>query len=952
MLLWPMPARPGRTQKKDRDEWREKATVARENVETLKNISKETWEKYETAQQKVIDMCHRNDQLSEQMKKVSKEAAAEAKSDALARAEILAAHTQEMKELKAKIEELEADNTTLRENGAWLKDQLNEKEKSVESSVIEKLKAERKEQEDHIEKVKKEWHMAVMAKEKTLEDLKGIEAAYQIEIADMKSNYERAINTRNVEEKKREELLELKNREVERLTADMEKLSVEATDNEKKLRRNLKQAQEKIKKLAEIGDDDDDDSRSEAVKASREAEEKAIAKADALEDENTGLKREMEKLRAKIIELEKMRQEYEEGRKTIGDMRDKLTAAEQKILELESAERIAQAKNTTEGAKAAAKAAPATSAEKASQDNKQTSSDTQDGPAAAARSGATGTADHTGARTSVECASRRDGNQENNDQETRGRTAQRGGPREDEEKTRSPPVKKATEEEISRVGAVEQYAKGKDSRPSDITVGGEPRLRTTEFQKNLEPKRVMEYMGFSGRPLEGLAASHMRPNERSNIASSEEAQQRVMDESFKFTRGSRNEIFEATPLIMVERNARIVMKQNTAGMAAANRQILLRGYTASSEDVGPGRWGDFVDFTIDNNGDKVKLERGVIKEIPPIVEATEVITRYPDLHVAFNKIISPFAEQLREAMEYDSVKTAENLVVPWTGASMRELGIDSDIKRTGVAYPNMVYEEMARLVAEIAAWGSEEYPNDLRERCQYRNKVKTQMMDAAKMHSPTLFENKTMYEEYAGSRIPWDVVRTELEARSTYPMRPNDEFRVAYLAQKYGVEVEGKVGKGSDDQLRISEVYGVRPTSEMRRPKDKEIISQLAGSPTDEKLWMKVAPGSLPETAYMVMSDEFWAFCARRGTIYPEAGHFNIVLDIWHRDSGENVLNAYDIAMIPHWTKYSAEPKPLKDIPQIVYEHEKTPQWLTDDLRQAAYRGRKIGIAVDVRLTH
>ena len=935
---------------KDRDEWREKATVARENVERLKIISQENWEKYETAQQKVIDLCQRNEQMSEQIEKMRKDAASELKSDALARAEMQAANNQEIRELKTKIAELEANNSTLRENGAWLKDQLNEKEKGTESSVVEELKAEKKEQEDRVERFKKEWHIAVMAKEKTLEDLKAIEAAYQIEIADMKSNYAKAINTRDLEGKQREELLELKNREVERLTADMEKLSVEATDNERKLRRNLKQAQEKIKKLAEIGDDDDDDSRNEAIKASREAEEKAIAEADALEDENTGLKREMEKLRAKIIELEKMRQEYEEGRKTIGDMRDKLTAAEQKILELESAERVAQAKSTTEGAKAVAKAAPATYAEKVSQDNKQTSSDTQDGPAAAARSGATGTADHTGTPGRPSSApAGGTGNQENNDQETRGRTAQRGGPREDEEKTRSPPVKKATEEEISRVGAVEQYAKGKDNRPSDITVGGEPRLRTTEFQKNLEPKRVMEYMGFSGRPLEGLAASHMRPNERNNIASSEEAQQRVMDESFKFIRGSRNEIFEATPLIMVERNARIVMKQNTAGMAAANRQILLRGYTASSEDVGPGRWGDFVDFTVDDNGEKVKLERGVVKEIPPIVEATEVITQYPDLHEAFNTVISPFALKLREAMTYDPVQATENLVVPWTGASMRELGIDSDIARVGVTYPNMVYEEMARLVAEIAAWGSEEYPNDIRERCQFRNKVKTQMMDAAKMHSPTLFEDKTFYEAFAGARIPWEVVRTELEARSTYPMRPNDEYRVAYLAQKYGVEIEGKVGKGSDDQLRISEIYSIRPTGEMRRPKDKEIISRLAGGPAEGKLWMKVAPGSLPETAYMVMSDEFWAFCARRGTIYPEAGHFNIVLDIWHRDSGENVLNAFDVALIPHWTKYSAEPTPLKDIPQIVYAHERTPQWLTDDLRQAAYRGRKIGIAVDVR---
>ena len=90
------------------------------------------------------------------------------------------------------------------------------------------------------------------------------------------------------------------------------------------------------------------------------------------------------------------------------------------------------------------------------------------------------------------------------------------------------------------------------------------------------------------------------------------------------------------------------------------------------------------------------------------------------------------------------------------------------------------------------------------------------------------------------------------------------------------------------------------------------------------------------------MSDEFWAFCERRGTIYPQAEHFNIVLDIWHRDSGENVLNAYDVALIPHWTKYSAEPTPLKNIPQIIYAHERTPQWLTDDLRQAAYRRERL----------
>ena len=36
----------------------------------------------------------------------------------------------------------------------------------------------------------------------------------------------------------------------------------------------------------------------------------------------------------------------------------------------------------------------------------------------------------------------------------------------------------------------------------------------------------------------------------------------------------------------------------------------------------------------------------------------------------------------------------------------------------------------------------------------------------------------------------------------------------------------------------------------MRRPKDKELILRLAGEPANGKLWVKVASGSLPETAY------------------------------------------------------------------------------------------------------
>ena len=100
----------------------------------------------------------------------------------------------------------------------------------------------------------------------------------------------------------------------------------------------------------------------------------------------------------------------------------------------------------------------------------------------------------------------------------------------------------------------------------------------------------------------------------------------------------------------------------------------------------------------------------------------------------------------------------------------------------------------------------------------------------------------------------------------------------------------------------------------------------------------------------MVVGDAQWQEYAKDGIVWPEAGHSGVIVDGWHRDDMRNPLRGSQMTLKSHWTKYSVEPSDVSKIHGIEFPQGRMPEWLYDSLRLAAVRGRKIGIAIDMRM--
>ena len=59
----------------------------------------------------------------------------------------------------------------------------------------------------------------------------------------------------------------------------------------------------------------------------------------------------------------------------------------------------------------------------------------------------------------------------------------------------------------------------------------------------------------------------------------------------------------------------------------------------------------------------------------------------------------------------------------------------------------------------------------------------------------------------------------------------------------------------------------LRPRSLWLKEKESECL-RLCFS----QMWVKVDTADIPETAYMVMTDDYWGPCAEKGAIVPEGG--------------------------------------------------------------------------------
>ena len=194
------------------------------------------------------------------------------------------------------------------------------------------------------------------------------------------------------------------------------------------------------------------------------------------------------------------------------------------------------------------------------------------------------------------------------------------------------------------------------------------------------------------------------------------------------------EIFLYNPIEYLSEVSKDEMRWNAEKMARINRAVLLEGYHATPEDIGPGLIVDFFDRKVSERGEsRLYPKEGVSMNLPPIIADNDEFAEYEMLDKAMEKIVSPLAKETRkelglEGTEEERTRITEEVMnnglsngeIWWAGAATEELGLEEYMKSRQGAKLDTEYEELGRMVAEIAAWGSDSYPVDTADRLRYR----------------------------------------------------------------------------------------------------------------------------------------------------------------------------------------------------------------------------------------
>ena len=523
-------------------------------------------------------------------------------------------------------------------------------------------------------------------------------------------------------------------------------------------------------------------------------------------------------------------------------------------------------------------------------------------------------------------------------------------------------------------GPIEQYSLG--GRAAMVELDNPVKgARIYKVKENFEVGRdtsSTEERGYgmaASKSLKGIMDSAgIKREQVEKIKGDEEAEWRFQEDLIRRAKADKRDIEDKPGMSRMSRRFREIQRRNAAVMGEINKKVMLQTSHTVKGHPAHGRWELTLIPTGNRDADGNEMMRNSDEEVVllPIVEQTTGVENLEKYKMVLERIVSQLADETRMVMGIEKGKPEElvtatgvsnDSVTTWTGATLNELGIKGEVTEIEKPYPANVYIEMARIVAELAAWGGDAYPVQRGDRRNVRRSTQEAMIDGSAINKGNGIEYALWAEQHHGGGIAWSRIRKEVDERSSYRLRRGDEYRIAYLSQFYGIEIASKVYRcPKTKELKVGIPLAVRPTSGMRMPRNVAMLKSWAGDRVEgqkeerESLWFRLHPADLPCTGYMVVGDAQWQEYAKDGIVWPEAGHSGVIVEGWHRDDMGNPLRGSQMTLKAHWTKYSVEPSDVSSMHGLEFPQGGMPEWLYDSLRLAAVRGRRIGIAIDMRM--
>ena len=421
-------------------------------------------------------------------------------------------------------------------------------------------------------------------------------------------------------------------------------------------------------------------------------------------------------------------------------------------------------------------------------------------------------------------------------------------------------------------GPIEQYSLGGRAAMVELDnpVKGARVYRVKEtFEVGRDTSSTEErgYGMAASKCLRGIMDSAgIKREQVEKIKGDEEAEWRFQEDLIKRAKADMRDIEDKPGMSRMSRNFREVQRRNAAVMGEINKKVMLQTSKTVKGDPAHGRWDLTLVSTGNRDADGSKIMKDSDAEIVllPIVEQTAKLEDLERYKMVLDRVISRLADETRLMMGIERGKPEELITVTgvsndsvttWTGATLNELGIRREVTEIEKPYPANVYIEMARLVAELAAWGGDAYPVQRGDRRNMRRNTQEAMLDGSAIERGNGIEYALWAEQHDGGGIAWSLIRREVDERSSYRLRRGDEYRIAYLAQFYGVEITSKVYRcPKTKEIKVGIPLAVKPTSGMRMPKNVAMLTSWAGDRIEgqqderESLWFRLHPADLPCT--------------------------------------------------------------------------------------------------------